>query len=261
MASRRLQNQARNLQKQTGMSYQQALQVLQDSWNGSTLPLEHTPMVHQGLFGMTGCGKSFLAKIEIQRSKQPVIVIDPSGEYAKLCTDGRGRVHAAGSEFMAPDGLLTVYTMRNVDNEKLAALMDDALTRLEPHLLQGKQAVRLYIDEAERLTKSVVLRRYLHESAKHGVSLTLISQQVMALGRLPRIVLMRAHWDDLKLLEHVQVLSEMQLESLLRMRVGEGLVVEGGRVQEFSLQGQASKQEYQQAVTTMGDRLAAELGH
>jgi type IV secretory pathway VirB4 component len=133
------------------------------------------------IFGSSGGGKSYLAKLDVARELMrgtAAVVIDPEGEYTALAEALGGVCAEPGQE--PPDVPLTVYSLDGLpERDRAMALMRilEAVWRLaEP----GDRRRMLVIDEAWRSMKDPAAAGFLYliakSARKHALALSLITQ-------------------------------------------------------------------------------------
>jgi TolA-binding protein len=163
-----------------------------------------------GVFGRTGSGKSYTAGVlmeEIFEYDQPMVIVDPHGEYAslKVKPDGEASdyrvVEYADLEFnsaadrdldldsidpldLARPGQATVLNLRGVDTERQE---DIVATLLDALFLARKRdripATKVFLEEAHLFAPQrkneprSVIENIAKEGRKFGFTLTLISQR------------------------------------------------------------------------------------
>lgn len=163
-----------------------------------------------GVFGRTGSGKSYTAGVlaeEMLEHEQPMVIVDPHGEYAslKLTPDGAASdyrvVEYADPEFnpaadrdldldsiepldLARPGQATVLNLRGIDTERqeeiVAALLDALfLARKRDRI----PATKIFLEEAHLFAPQrkneprSVIENIAKEGRKFGFTLALISQR------------------------------------------------------------------------------------
>lgn len=163
-----------------------------------------------GVFGRTGSGKSYTAGVvaeELLEHDQPLIVIDPHGEYAslKVTPDGDASdyrvVEYADLEFnpdgdreldldaiepldLARPGQATILNLRGVNTERqqelIATLLDALfLARKRDHIPPSKvflEEAHLFAPQRKNETRPII-ENIAKEGRKFGFTLTLISQR------------------------------------------------------------------------------------
>lgn len=163
-----------------------------------------------GVFGRTGSGKSYTAGVlmeELFEYDQPMVIVDPHGEYAslKVKPDGEASdyrvVEYADLEFnsaadrdldldsidpldLARPGQATVLNLRGVDTERQE---DIVATLLDALFLARKRdripATKVFLEEAHLFAPQrkneprSVIENIAKEGRKFGFTLTLISQR------------------------------------------------------------------------------------
>lgn len=163
-----------------------------------------------GVFGRTGSGKSYTAGVlaeELFEYEQPMVIVDPHGEYAslKIRPDGEASdyrvVEYADLEFnpaadrdlnlddidpldLARPGQAAVLNLRGVDSERqeeiVSTLLDALfLARKRDRIPQTKvflEEAHLFAPQRKNKTRSVI-ENIAKEGRKFGFTLSLISQR------------------------------------------------------------------------------------